>query len=653
MKKLGMILGALLVLIIGAAIILPMFISADSFKPQIIAKVQEATGRTLTINGKLSMKLFPTVGVTAEDVTLSNPKGFDDKAPFVALKLLDVHVALLPLLAKQIEVKSFTLENPQLLLHVNKDGAQNWAFGDAPKQAAEAKPASSGGAALPGNIMLGDVELKNGRVTYIDDTKKTRAEVSDVNVSIALKGLSSPFSVKGSGAWNKDTISVDAKLDSLQSFLDKKKTSVEASVKSARLNVDTKGVIEGGVFVGKADVVSSSIKELLVWMTPGSKPIGTPAMLALNVSSDVKCGADNCDLPNIAITLDKIKAKGSVKVSLAGAKPEVALNLATDMLDLNAFMAEEKHASVQLIGDAEAAGGHWSDAPIDVSGLQAVNLNAVIKTGGLLVKKFTVGATTLNAKINNGVLTADVADAQMYDGKGSVAVRLSGGGIDAKVALKGVQLEPLLKDGDFTDRMSGACDMQFAVNGRGNNQRDIVATLAGSGQAKVDNGVIKGVNLADMARNVSSAFIKTDNGSGQKTVFTEMGATFTIAQGVVSNKDLSLKTQGLNLGGQGTVNLPVYTINYRLTPTLVRSVTGADGKATDKNGLAVPVLIDGSLDSPSYRPDAGAMLQNALQDPKKFRDELKNSGGSVKDQLKDPKASVKNIKGLLKGFGGN
>jgi hypothetical protein len=62
----------------------------------------------------------------------------------------------------------------------------------------------------------------------------------------------------------------------------------------------------------------------------------------------------------------------------------------------------------------------------------------------------------------------------------------------------------------------------------------------------------------------------------------------------------------------------------------------------------VPVIVEGSLDNPSFRPDLTSAAQDALRDPQKIKDTVKN----VKEQLKGDglKDAVKDVKGILKGF---
>ena len=100
---------------------------------------------------------------------------------------------------------------------------------------------------------------------------------------------------------------------------------------------------------------------------------------------------------------------------------------------------------------------------------------------------------------------------------------------------------------------------------------------------------------------------------------------------------------GMNVTGKGDINLPAYTINYRLTPQAAGK--GQDGKAA--GGLSVPVVISGSLDNPQFMPDVGSAIQNVLKDPT----QLKNTERSVKDAFKNPKDATKNLKGLLNGLG--
>ena len=192
------------------------------------------------------------------------------------------------------------------------------------------------------------------------------------------------------------------------------------------------------------------------------------------------------------------------------------------------------------------------------------------------------------------------------------------------------------------DRLTGKLNLELNITSRGEDQQAIISELAGHGKLALSDGTIKRVNILDM-------FSSLQGGGSQLTTFSEMGGTFTITKGIVSNQDLKLQMTTLMASGAGDINLPAYTINYRLTP----QVMGKAQNGTATGGVGIPVLIQGSLNDPKIGPDAASLLQNAINDPKQFREQLKNNERSAKEAVKNPKEVLKNLKGLFKGLQGN
>ncbi|MDE3038260.1 MAG: AsmA family protein, partial [Pseudomonadota bacterium] len=548
---------------------------------------------------------------------------------------MTVNVAVLPLLHGDVEIKNFTLDEPRINLHVAANGAENWAFAPAqkipPAAAAVEKEYSSPMGALE-NLSVGGVSIKDGSVTFVNDQTKQRQAVQKLDADMSMGGLAEPVSVNGSGEWNGKMVKIKAELGSLRELLSRR-ADLSADIESDTLSFHLKGALAGQIFTGKATVTSPSLKDALAWLNPASKPLPTSARLALNVSSDVICSPHACDAANADMSLDAIKAKGNVKASWEGT-PDIAVNLVMNTLDFNPFLAPERQAALpSLVADAVAAGAPWSSAPMDFSGLRSVNATAVIVTDGILWRKIAIGKTTLRAALQQGRLTANVADAPMYGGTGSASITLDAGAssLESRAALKGIQIKPLMEDAAGLSRLSGSGDVDFTVNGHGSSQRDMVSSLAGNGKFGLTNGQISGVNLTNLLHNVIGG------AGGGNTPIQAMNGTFTIAQGLVSNHDLMMKMPDMQVSGQGTINLPSYVIDYRLTPQVVRAAGAGNASGA---GVSVPVLIQGSLDNPRFAPDVGSVLQNALKNPTAFRQELKNTGGSLKDQLKG-------LKGLL------
>ncbi|MEN8663839.1 MAG: AsmA family protein, partial [Polycyclovorans sp.] len=118
-------LGALLVLLIGIAIALPLLIDPNDYRDTIATKVEEATGRSFAL-GEIELKVFPWVKLRVNDAELGNAAGFGDQ-PFASVQEADVGVKVLPLLFdRQLVVSAVTLKGLTAHLTRKADGTNNW-----------------------------------------------------------------------------------------------------------------------------------------------------------------------------------------------------------------------------------------------------------------------------------------------------------------------------------------------------------------------------------------------------------------------------------------------------------------------------------------------------------------------------------------------
>jgi len=150
------------------------------------------------------------------------------------------------------------------------------------------------------------------------------------------------------------------------------------------------------------------------------------------------------------------------------------------------------------------------------------------------------------------------------------------------------------------------------VTGHGRSQRELVGALNGKGDLNLSNGVVKGLNLGDMLRNVTTAFGGASGGASGQTEFAKLSGTYTITNGTLKNSDLDLESPLLHVTGAGTADLPHRTVDYRVTPL--------NAKVANVSLVGVAVVIQGPWDSLSYRPDltsgvaqgAGKLLQDVV-----------------------------------------
>ena len=310
------------------------------------------------------------------------------------------------------------------------------------------------------------------------------------------------------------------------------------------------------------------------------------------------------------IKLDAIAAKGSFTADTGGAKPYLNGQLAVGDLDVNPYLPAESESggtAADKPATADAGAQGWSEEPMDFSGLKAANLDFDLTVDSILIRKIQIGKGALALKLKDGIFTADLKELALYEGTGSGSVTLDASGkvpsLKKSFSLEGVQAQPLLADAAGFDRLAGTAQADYTIAARGLSQLDMVKNLNGKGGVKFANGAIVGINLAAMVRNVSTAFLDSSAGETQKTDFSELSGTFTIANGLLKNDDLSLQSPLLRVNGAGTSDLPARTLDYRVEPKFAatlegqggaQKVAGVDGAGYRFRALGQPILQAGS-----------------------------------------------------------
>ncbi len=189
MGKLLKILAALVILLVVIAVALPFIIDPNDYRDEIVSAVEENTGRTLKIDGDMSLTVFPWVGIDLGRLSLGNAKGFGDK-PFAAIEEASVRIKLLPLLGRQIVADTITLDGLKLNLAKNKQGVTNWDDlakpavtdkkeqpGEKPEEQQQAK-----GAGLQG-LAIGGVNINNATINWQDDSTGQSYQVNNFRLN--------------------------------------------------------------------------------------------------------------------------------------------------------------------------------------------------------------------------------------------------------------------------------------------------------------------------------------------------------------------------------------------------------------------------------------------------------------------------------------
>jgi AsmA protein len=639
MKKFLIGIGVLVVLIVIAAVAAPALIPVDTYKAEILSRVEAATGRAARIDGDFKLSVLPSLEFVAGKVSLANAPG-QSPPQMATLDKLTVKIAMLPLLHGAVVIDSFVLDKPVIALSVDKSGTPNWQFGKtaaspapAPAQP-PAAPAGGGGARLAG-LTLGDVRIVDGQAIYSDARTGAKYQADAINMKVSLPSLSSPMKADGSVVWNQEMIALTLGVANPNALLDGQTTAVDAKISGNPLTVAFKGDVANAKVLsarGGLDLAVPSVRKLAAW---AGKPLTAPGsgFGPLKISGTVAVTGAKAEFSKATLALDDIKGSGDFRFDGSGPRPYASAQMAFGTLDLNPYLppqpaGEASSAPAAPSAAPKAAGqpAEWSDEPIDLSGLRAADADLDLGVDGLVVRKIKVGKSHLAVTLKNGKLTADLTDIALYQGHGKANVIADASQsvptVGLNFALADFQANPFLSDAMDMNRLEGTADANLDATGRGASQRAIVSSLNGNGKVEFKNGAIRGINLAAMVRNIQGAFLDAQAREQQKTDFSELGGTFTIRNGILSNDDMALQSPLLRAAGKGTIDLPKRTVDYRIEPKVVASTEGQGGKG-DIAGLMVPVVIQGPWENLSYRPDLSAAIGNIAKNPPKSLDDLK------------------------------
>ena len=659
-KWIGIIGVALVVVLIAALLVIPMFIDVQSYKPEIEKQVTKATGRPFTIGGDLRLSLFPWAGLAFSDLHLGNPPGYKER-DFLSIKSFDAKVKLIPLLSRNIQIERFVIDTPKVVLEKSKEGRGNWEGIGKPAEGAGSKPSDEKARgqqresheAFPiKGLKVGEFAITNGFILYIDQASGTKREVSTVSLRLMELSLDQPIRLTLSALMDGKPLSLEGQVGPLGQDPGKGKIPVDISVKLFKiLDMGLKGSLTDLTATQQFDLtfaISPFSPQKLMASVGQPFPVVTADPQALNrlaLKGHVKGNPQSVSVSDGVLELDESKMDFSLK-GKDFTKPDLFFDLKLDKINLDRYLpppSKEKSA-----GESKKA----EPKKTDYSPLRKLVLDGTIQIGALTVKNAKMQEVKLKVIGKNGLFQLDPMTANLYQGnlstKGSLDVSQEVPKTNVNLQLKGVQAGPLLKDLIQKDFIEGVAESNALIAMSGDEPDKIKRTLNGKGQLVFKDGAIRGIDIAGMVRNAKAAFGLAASGEKPKTDFSELNAPYTIADGVVNTSQTTLISPVLRVLAAGKANLVDETLDFRVEPNFVGTLKG-QGDKEERSGIMIPVLVGGTFSSPSFKPDVKAVFEKGLKEGVLPELQKRIGPGSKDGQKTESQSPSDVLKGLLKG----
>lgn len=650
LRKIVIGVVAVVVLLALALVAFVALFDANRYKPQIENAARQQLGRTLRIDGDLSLSLFPNLALAVPKVTLSE-RG--SERTFASLERARVSVALLPLLRGKVQADTITLAGLRAAIVRRADGSTSiddlTGAGKA-KAAPQAGPPPGGGAppALA-TLELGGVDVADAGVSIHDERDGSTMTLSHLNVKIGriAPNAATPVEVSAALDVSQPPAHVDLKLaadgvahEGSQAKVGKLAVDLSARQAEQAVALSLSGPASADLAALRFELpkLEGELRADLPSLPQKTLKVALASALVVDAKAQhVRANAD-------ARFDDSVAA---LKLDLDGfSAPRIAFDATVDRIDLDRYLKPAPAAAPASPGTNPAetpAATAAADPKVDLSALKPLNLNGRVTVGSL--KAFGLKAAKLQAVIKAAAGRLDVAplSATLYEGTLNAAARAeeNTNRVTANVTLAGISIGPLLSDATGKEPIDGHGSIDFDLTTQGATVGAMRHALGGTAGVALRDGAIHGINVAQRLRDlraaVQSGSLQTQAASGaEKTDFSELSAHFVVRNGVATNNDLQLASPLLRATGAGSIDVGALTLDYTAKVSVVGTLAGQDGQPiSDLNGITVPLHVSGPFSQLAFGLDWRDAARQTVA--KKATEQLKarlGTGGKPADLLK-------------------
>ena len=624
LKLFGLLIMVLLIAAFAGGYVFLKNFDLNHYKQDIEKIVYQQTGRQLVINGDahLGISLLPTLVI--DDISLSNAP-WASQPQMIKLQSLQIEVAVLPLLQKEIVVNSLKLVEPQIYLETSKSGMTNWdfskpdsvsaavstlGFAQLEKTAAPA-PAATSDSPLPDfikNVSLKNITLQDGQITFIDGAKRKSEKIAVKTLSLSMDSLDSPINAKIDAVYQNQPISAQMTIGSFNNlFAVDTPYAVNLTAQAYNLNAALSGTVLN-------PTLEPTYELALNLYNPAGNLNLPETTLETALQGNLKHILADIKTLNLANNL----ITGRMTADLSGVRPFVSANLQSARLDLRSLQTNEPLAfDFSLIKTANAS-ELVPDTPIPYTDMLAVNASASLNIKELIIDNaMTANNINLKAALKDGVLT--IAPLSLNFGGGKIDLNAKVNAKTQSLTLDASSKNILLQDLHREFLVSGANDFGVLSGGKtmfnaklssqGATLRQLVQNLNGQTVALVSESQMQTGSLQFLTNSFVSQLLSALNIDTKKSSRLDLQCAVVrtdIAGGrAVFPNGIAIQSDKLTLSGNGKINLLNDKLDFSISPSF-NSKTGI------AQALSSLIKIKGTVNAPQIALDDKQALKTIV-----------------------------------------
>jgi AsmA protein len=670
--------GALAALLIVCGILLRLLFDPDDYRTRIELAFKERTGRVLTLEGKLGLRLLPRLSVSTGPFAISDRPGASE-GNFLTARDARVGLAVWPLLQRRVELGRLVLIAPALTLRIDKDGRDNWSdlfdrpdtseFPDQP-DAGRDEPATEGP-----ELTVAGIVIEGGRLSFDDALRSRHLEFSDLEVETGALGQDASTSIRAGfllerpdaaplrslvtgrvsrvrpRVWAAENLVVEVEHPANSGS---GSDPLEGRIEAARLTADLDArhysapelkfrlgkaqgeaslearqgesglTVEGPVTIERTDL-RALLKSLGVTL-PQFRSAKAPGEVALKAALRYGSGLA---LRDLVAVVGGTRVTGNVELGRAPWAP-AQFDLRGDRIMLDDYLPQST--------DRTEATRPAGKATADYERLRKLAVRGRFAFGRVSFGKVDMSNVDGGLGLQDGVLELDPLRASVFGGSSQTRLRYELATDTPQLTLEqrltSVDTAAMLGQLLNQKRMSGRGALTAQLSGAGGDRQALLANLSGPFEVRVTDGRFFGVDLwAEIERAVATAQGASparSTGSGY-TPFDRLEAQGRLDGKVIRNDQFDLMNPSMRARGAGTVNYGTGELDLSLTARLLEAPEGeVAGISLDRIvGVDVPLTVQGSLAAPKVRPDVKRLIEAAA------RHQLQQEGEDLEKKLRE------------------
>ncbi len=159
----------------------------NEHKDKIAEQFSDITGKRIVFDGPVSLTVFPSANLRAEDIKIYNP-GEDLDEPLAKIKSLTASLNLSSLINGDFDVKMMTLEEPDIRLEVQEDGKLNWESTLTEEQRSNLETMQ---------VTLDSVMIEKAKLNLIDVNRDINLHLDNLNAEVIAQSIFGPYRIEG------------------------------------------------------------------------------------------------------------------------------------------------------------------------------------------------------------------------------------------------------------------------------------------------------------------------------------------------------------------------------------------------------------------------------------------------------------------------